>query len=187
MVKVTSTGELTRLLSVPLILPVPLAGIPVTLIVLSLVQLNTVPGTVPVITTGVIAKLLQIVCEVGNAVALGVGLTVMVKVTGVPTQLTPLVNVGVTVMVAVTGAVVALVAVKVGILPVPLAPRPIDVLLLVQLNTTVPPVVGLLKLTGALPDPLHTTWFGTVFTTAVGLTVIVKLRGVPIHVTPALV
>ena len=58
----------------------------------------------------------------------------MVNVSGVPTQLTPLlVNVGVTVIVATTGAVVILVATKVGILPVPLAAIPIDGALFVQL------------------------------------------------------
>ena len=69
------------------------------------------------------------------AVAFGVGLTVMLKLFGVPTQLTPpLVNVGVTVMVAVIGTLVGLVAVNVGNeLPVPLAPRPIEISLLVQL------------------------------------------------------
>ena len=54
----------------------------------------------------------------------------MVKLTGKPPQ--P-VEVGVTVMVAVIGAAVVLVAVKAGILPVPDAPRPMAVLLLVQL------------------------------------------------------
>ena len=42
--------------------------------------------------------------------------------------------VGVTVIVAVIGEVVALVAVNEGIFPVPLAGRPIAVLLLVQVN-----------------------------------------------------
>ena len=58
----------------------------------------------------------------------------MLKLFGVPTQLTPpLVKVGVTVMVPVIGTVVGLVAVKVGNeLPAPLAPRPIEISLLVQ-------------------------------------------------------
>ena len=57
----------------------------------------------------------------------------MVKVFDAPGQLTPpLVYVGVTVIVAVTGALVVLVAVKLGILPVPAAASPIDVVLLVQ-------------------------------------------------------
>ena len=62
-----------------------------------------------------------------------VGFTVMVNVIGVPTQLTPLlVNVGVTVMVAVTGANTVLVALNEPIFPVPLAAKPIDVLLFAQ-------------------------------------------------------
>ena len=68
------------------------------------------------------------------ATAVGVGLTVIVKVLGVPVQVPPpLVNDGVTVMVATTGAAVALVAVKLAILPEPLAANPIDVVLFVQL------------------------------------------------------
>lgn len=39
MVKVTVTGAVVELVSAPLILPVPLAAIPVALVVLSLVQL----------------------------------------------------------------------------------------------------------------------------------------------------
>lgn len=62
-----------------------------------------------------------------------VGLTVIVNVVGVPGQLVPpLVNTGVTVMVAVTGVVPLLIAVNDGMMLVPDAPRPIDVLLLVQ-------------------------------------------------------
>jgi hypothetical protein len=58
------------------------------------------------------------------------GLTVIVKVCDVPGQ--PF-AVGVTVMVAVTGAVPVFVAVKEVIFPVPLAARPILVVLFVQL------------------------------------------------------
>ena len=55
-----------------------------------------------------------------------VGLTVNVNVFATPAQLTlPLVKVGVTVMVATKGAVPVLVALKEGIEPVPLAPKPI--------------------------------------------------------------
>lgn len=69
-----------------------------------------------------------------TALMVAVGLTVMVNVIGVPTQLTPaLVNVGVTVMVAVTGALVILVAVNAAILPNPPAANPIEASLLVQL------------------------------------------------------
>ena len=133
-VNVTVTGALVRLVSVPLILPVPLAAIPVTGPVLSLVQLNTVPTTLPVNTIVVIPEPEQIVCATGFATAFGVGLTVMVNVIGVPVQVTPaLVYEGVTVTVATTGALVALVAVKLAMFPLPLAARPMDAVLFVQL------------------------------------------------------
>jgi len=61
---------------------------------------------------------------------IGVGFTVMVNVTGVPGQ-TP--NTGVTVMCAVIGPLVALVVTNGSISPVPLAARPMPVLLFVQL------------------------------------------------------
>ena len=74
-----------------------------------------------------------------------------------PEQVKPaLVYLGVTTMVAVTGRVVALIAVKLAILPVPLAARPIDVLLLVHVNT-VPGTVPL-KFTGAVEAPAQTDW-----------------------------
>lgn len=59
-----------------------------------------------------------------------VGFTVIVKLFGVPTQ--PF-TVGVTVIVAVTAAVVALIAVKLAILPEPEAARPMPGVLFVQL------------------------------------------------------
>ena len=63
-----------------------------------------------------------------------VGFTVIVNDIGVPTQLAPpFVNVAVTVIVAVTGAAPPFVAVKAAMFPVPLAPRPIDVVLFTQL------------------------------------------------------
>ena len=61
---------------------------------------------------------------------------------------------GVTVIVPVTGKVVAFVAVKAAILPVPLAARPMDGVLFVQLNTV--PATVLVKFTGAVIAPLHT-------------------------------
>lgn len=63
---------------------------------------------------------------------------------------------GVTVIVPVIGALVALVPTNDGILPLPLAASPIAGLLLVQLYTMVPPVVGLLKFTAVVLPPLHT-------------------------------
>ena len=50
-----------------------------------------------------------------------------------------------------------------------------------------PPVVGLVKFTAVVGEPLHTTWLVTGVTVAVGFTVIVKLLGVPVQVTPLLV
>jgi hypothetical protein len=64
---------------------------------------------------------------------------------------------GVTVTVATTGAVPVLIAVKAPISPVPLAPRPIDASLFVQLYVTVVPVFGVVKVTGVVNAPLHTT------------------------------
>ena len=82
-------GIFTVLVSAPLILPVPLAAMPVTVPVLSLVQLNTVPATLPVSTIVVIVAPEQIVCDDGVATAFGIGLTVMVNVFGVPLQVAP--------------------------------------------------------------------------------------------------
>ncbi len=82
----------------------------------------------------------------------------IVKVRAVPLQVTlPLVYAGVTVIVAETGAVPVLTAVKEGMSPVPLAPRPIEVVLFTQLYTIVPPVVGEPKDTAVVASPLHTT------------------------------
>ena len=70
MLKVTVTGPTVVLVSVPLILPEPLAAIPVTATLLSLVQLYTVPGiALPDNTIVVIAVPEHIICEDGVAVA----------------------------------------------------------------------------------------------------------------------
>ena len=91
MVKVTVTGTLVVLVSVPAILPAPLAAMPVTVATLSLVQLYTTPATaLPLSTIVVIGTAEHTVCEDGAAVAVGVGLTVIVNVIGVPLQVTPL-------------------------------------------------------------------------------------------------
>jgi hypothetical protein len=77
-VNVTVTGALVVLVNVPEIFPAPEAAIPVTATVLFLVQLNTVPGTLPVNTIVVMAEPEQIVCDDGVAVASGIGFTVTV-------------------------------------------------------------------------------------------------------------
>ena len=61
MVNVTVTGEFVVLFRMPLILPEPLAAIPVTVATLSLVQLKVVNGTEPVRAIVVIGDPLQIV------------------------------------------------------------------------------------------------------------------------------
>ena len=71
-------------------------------------------------------------------------------------------------------------------LPVPFAARPIEGSLLDQAYVTVPPVVGLLKLT-EVDWPWQTTRSVIGVTVAVGFTEMVKVRGVPAQVTPPLV
>ena len=83
----------------------------------------------PVKFTASVAAPLHFVWSAG-LVTVGVGLTVMVKETGVPGQ--PL-AVGVIVIVALIAAFVELVAVKAAISPLPLAGNPMAVLLFVQL------------------------------------------------------
>jgi hypothetical protein len=87
----------------------------------------------------VVAKLMAVnvlplhIVLLDGVVTLAEGFTVIVKVIGVPKQLFVLVNSGVTVTVAITGAFPVLVAVKEGILPVPEAANPMDVVELLQL------------------------------------------------------
>ena len=127
MVNVTVIGALVVLVKVPATLPVPLAAIPVTVALLSLTQLYTVPATLPVNTIVVMAEPEQVVCDAGVATAFGIGLTTIVAVIGVPEQ--PL-AVGVMVKVTVMAALVVLVSTAAGTLPTPLAGRPVTVTLL---------------------------------------------------------
>src|SRR5450759_1345231 len=86
--------------------------------------------------------------ETGTTV--GVGLTVIVNVSGVPTQL---LAVGVTVIVATTGVVPVFVAVKDGKLPIPEASNPIVRSLVVQ--EYVVPKTGLVKVMTLETEPLQ--------------------------------
>lgn len=108
-----------------------------------------VPATAPVSTIGVIAVLVQMVCDDGVATAFGVGFTSTLAVTGVPLQ--PL-AVGVMVNTVVCGVLVLLVSVPL-IVPLPLAAMPVrfTVLSLVQLKT-VPTTVGV-RVIGAIAAP----------------------------------
>jgi hypothetical protein len=104
---------------------------------------------------------LQIAEGVNVLVNTGVGFTVIVNVVVVPVQ--PLYT-GVIVIVAVTGFVVGFNEVNEGMLPTPLAARPIDGVSLVQLYCVATP----LKLTAVVDAPLHKVWFDTTFTTGTG-------------------
>ncbi len=88
-------------------------------------------------------------------------------------------------MVAVIGRLVAFTAMKAGISPVPLAARPMAVLLLVQLNTV--PATVPVKFTGAVNTPAHNAWLAGWLTVGVGLTVMVNVTGKLTQVIPPLV
>ena len=80
MVNVTDIAGPVGYVRVPLMAPLPLAAIPVTVPVLSLVQLNMVEATVLERVIGVIEVPEHIDCVAGVAVTTGVGLMVMVVV-----------------------------------------------------------------------------------------------------------
>ena len=88
-------------------------------------------------------------------------------------------------MVAVCTTAVVLVAVKLAILPVPAAARPMVVLLLVQLYTV--PATAPVKFTAVVLAPLHNTCGNTAFTVGIGFTVMVNVCDVPVQLPPPLV
>jgi len=136
-IKVTVTGALVVLVSVPEILPDPLAAIPVALAVLSLVQAYVVPITAPDRAIVVIAPE-QIVWLAGVATAFGVGLTNTVAVIAAPGQL---LAVGVIVNVTVTGALVVFVN-EPDMLPDPLAAMPVAFAVLSRVHAYVVPLTA---------------------------------------------
>jgi hypothetical protein len=91
-----------------------------------------VPATGPVKLSKVVLDPLQIVCVPGVKTTLGVGLTVIVKLVGVPLHTTTFVYTGVTVIVELTGALPVFKPVKLLMFPTPLPANPIDVLLFVH-------------------------------------------------------
>jgi hypothetical protein len=127
--------------TVPLISPVPLDAIPVTVVVAFLVQLKTVPAKFPLTVIGVILEPEQTDCDVTDATAFGLGLTITVAVIGEPVQEA---EVGVIVNVTVIGAPVLLVNVPL-ILPVPLAAMPVTEAVLSLVQLYVKPLVLLLS------------------------------------------
>lgn len=171
---VAVTGALVVLITLnDGISPVPPAARPIE--VLSLAQLKPVPLTAPVKLIALVVAPLHKIWLAG-CTTLGVGLTVMVKLCAAAVQL---LAEGVTVIVAVTGALVVLIAIKDGILPVPLATRPIEVLSLAQLKFV--PLTAPVKFIALVDEPLHKTWLAGSTTLGVGLTVMVKLCEGPGH------
>ena len=101
--------------------------------------------------------------------------TMMSKDLDKPTQ--PKEVFGVTVMVPVMVLGVGFCAINDAILPVPLAAKPIAGLLFTQLY--VAPATAPVKLTGVVGWPAQTVWLAMAFTTAVGLTVMLNVIGIP--------
>ena len=176
MVKVTVTGALVVLVSVPLIFPLPPGAIPVTLPVLFLVQLYAVPATFPLNTMGVMALPEQIVWEEGVATASGIGFTSTVAVTGAPVQ--PLAE-GVMVKVTVIGKLVVLTSVPL-ILPNPPAFIPVTVAVLFLNQMKLVPLTALVRTIVVMGVPEQTVCAdGVAMALGVGFTNTVAVIGVP--------
>jgi hypothetical protein len=164
--------------------PLPLPPIPIAVFVL--VQLYTVPDTVPVKLTAFVLIPLQTVWFAIGPLTVALGLTVILKLVVLPAHATLLfVKVGVTITLPVIGPVVVLVPKNDAILPEPGEARPIAVLLLVQANVV--PLTVLLKLMVLTGLPWQTVCGNTVLITGIGLTVITKPCGVPVQVILLLV
>ena len=166
---VATTGAVPLLVAVYAgILPTPAPAIPIEGCVF--VHWNTVPTDGPYSDNSGIAVPLHTTALLSGVLSSGVGFTVIVNVIGAPLHvIPPLLKRGVTVIVATTGPVVLLIAVKLAILPVPLAANPMLGVLFVHVNTV--PGTEPLKLIAAVGVPLHTVWFATGFTVGVGFTV----------------
>lgn len=178
MVKVTVIGALVVLVKAPLMLPAPLAAIPVTVATLSRVQLKVVPFTLPAKTMVVMLLPEQMVCAAGVAVAFGVGFTTTVAVMGSPVQ----VGVeGIIVKVTVTGALVVLVNAPL-ILPNPEAAIPVTetVLLRVQLNVVLGSLLVRTMVVISFPEQIVCA-AGLAVTSGVGLTVTVPHTRLDTH------
>src|SRR5512135_2280869 len=164
--------------------PVPVAASPIDGVSLVQVYVALPPVVAVVKVTACVSSLLHTVWSAGWLTS-AVGLTVMVKLFCGPSHVfPPFSKWGVTVIVAVTGDVPGLSAVNAGMSPVPVAASPIDGVSLVQVYVALPPVVAVVKLTACVSSLLHTVWFAGWLTSAVGLTVMVKLFCGPSHVFP---
>ena len=126
-VTVPDIAEVPPLAAVKLTLPLPVAPNPI--VVLLLLHAYVVPLTLLLNVIAAGDALHTVWLDGVTSVITGVGFTVIVLLPVAPTQ--PL-AVGVTVIVVVTELLVVLAAVNVPTLPLPLAPRPVVVLLLVH-------------------------------------------------------
>lgn len=151
--------------------PVPLAGKPTEVAVF--IQLYVVPVTEPANMIAFVVDPLHNIWSCGCTTS-GVGFTVTVNASGIPEQ--PDAE-GVTVIVALTGAMVELTALNGAIFPVPLAGKPMDVLLLV--HAYVVPLNVLVKVIALVVALLHKVWLGGGTTLGVGFTVIINVLGAP--------
>jgi len=139
MVKVTVMGADVVFVRAPLMSPVPLAAMPVTVALLFLVHAKVVPVVALVFAMVVIVEPEQIVCDAGVATATGVGFTSTVAVIGAPGQL--FID-GVMVKVTVMGAAVVFVNAPL-MSPEPLAAIPVTVTVLFLVQANVAPIVVL--------------------------------------------
>ena len=183
-VNVTVIGAFVVLVKLPVTLPVPLGPIPVTVPVLSRVQLNVVPVTGPEGVIVLMAPPEQIVCVAGVAEPLGVGFTITVAVNVAPVQLFAT---GVNVNVTVIGAFVVLVKFPVT-LPVPLGPIPVTVPVLSRVQLNAVPATGPEGIIWLMTLPEQMVCVaGVAEPLGVGFTITVAIIEVPIQVVPAFV
>ncbi len=142
---------------------------------LELVQVQVVPEILLLkVVTGTEAPL-HIAKSVGN-ITTGLGLTVIVKVTGGPVQLF---RVGITVIVAVIGALVLLTAVNEGILFIPDETRPMAIFELVQVYSA--PAGVLKKTPSGIEAPAQKVKLGGTVTIGSGETATSKTVAEPTH------
>jgi hypothetical protein len=178
-VKVTVIGAAVVLVKNPVILPLPLAAIPVTDVVLSLPQLNVEADTEPLNSIAVMEDPVQIFCDEIDTIAVGVGLTSTVAVTGIPSH--PF-AVGVIVKVTNIGEVVVLVNTPLIEAPLPLSLIPVtpSKLSLVQLKLV--PAVVLEKSIGIMAFAEQIVWLESdANITGFGSTKTVEVIGAPIQ------
>ena len=134
----------------------PLPDTPRLMAELELVHAKEVPATGPLKVTALVLALLQTTWSEGF-VNEGIGLTVMIKDCGVPTQATPALRYeGAAVIVPDIGPFVVLVDAKEGTVVLPEAPRLIAALLFVQANE-VPATLNVLEnVTAVVDEPTQT-------------------------------